>query len=172
MSVALLFPGQGTQHDGMLPWLEDEPAAAPVLARLAAILGKDWRARLAETAWSQANAVAQVLVTGTSVATWAALVVGLPRLVAVAGYSVGELGSSVAAGMLAPEDALALALRRAAAMDDAAGAHAQGLLGVSDADARDVGAACTQWSLEVAIRTGERRCILGGLAAGLSAATA
>ena len=52
MSVALLFPGQGTQHASMLPWLDGEDAARPVLARVAAVLGPDWRARVADTAWS------------------------------------------------------------------------------------------------------------------------
>lgn len=172
MSVALLFPGQGTQHPAMLPWLEGEAAAAPVLARLAALLGDDWRARLADPAWSQANAVAQPLVTGTSVAAWCALRGGLPRVVAVAGYSVGELGSCVAAGMVSAEDALALARERAAAMDAATGERHEGLLGLSNVDPVDVAAACARWRLELAIRTGERRCVLGGPSAGLALAAA
>jgi len=68
MSVALLFPGQGTQHAAMLPWLDGCDAARPVLARMAALLGDDWRARIADAAWSQSNAVAQVLLAGASVA--------------------------------------------------------------------------------------------------------
>ena len=138
MSVALLFPGQGTQHPAMLPWLEDCDAARPLLARLAAELGGDWRARLADTAWSQSNAVAQLLVTGASLAAWSALSTVLPRAVAVAGYSVGELGACVAAGMLQPDDAMTLAVRRAAAMDACAVDGAAGLLGVSDVDPVDV----------------------------------
>ena len=172
MSVALLFPGQGTQHEAMLPWLAAEEAARPLLAQLAATLGADWRARLADADWSQANAVAQPLVTGASVAAWAALAPGLPRVVAVAGYSVGELASSVAAGMLPADDAIALAVDRAAAMDACAGDGAAGLLGLSNVDPRDVDAACARWQLEVAIRTGERRCIVGGSTAALVQAAA
>ena len=170
MSVALLFPGQGTQHMGMLPWLEATASARPVLARLGAALGADWRARLADTAWSQSNAVAQALVTGSSVAAWAALAAGLPRVVAVAGYSVGELAACVAAGMLDADDAMTLAARRAAAMDACAGAVDAGLLGLSNVDEADLAAACARWGLEVAIRTGERRCIVGGATAALAQA--
>jgi [acyl-carrier-protein] S-malonyltransferase len=172
MTIALLFPGQGTQHEGMLPWLDGEERARPVLERMAATLGRDWRARLADVAWSQSNAVAQALVTGTSVAAWAALAPRLPRVVAVAGYSVGELASCVAAGMLGADDAQVLAARRAAAMDACAADGATGLLGVSDVDPRVVDAACARWDLDVAIRTGERRCILGGATAALAQAAA
>ncbi len=162
MSVALLFPGQGTQHEAMLPWLESAESARPALAAMRAAIGDDWRARLADTAWSQSNAVAQALVTGTSIAAWAALADGLPRVVAVAGYSVGELAACVAAGLLDVDDAVTLAVRRAAAMDACAVDGAAGLLGLSNVDPAAVAAACARWSLEVAIRTGERRCIVGG----------
>ena len=170
MSVALLFPGQGTQHPAMLPWLEADGAARPVLARLAEVLGGDWRARTSDTAWSQSNAVAQPLVTGVSVAAWSALAPGLPRVVAIAGYSVGEIAACVAAGMLAADDAMALAVRRAAAMEACAADGAAGLLGVSDIDSADIDAACARWGLEIAIRTGERRCVVGGPTAALAAA--
>ena len=172
MTVALLFPGQGTQHSAMLPWLESNDAARPVLARMADVLGGDWRARASDTAWAQSNAVAQPLVTGACVAAWTALAPGLPRVVAIAGYSVGELAACAAAGMLEPDDALTLAAQRAAAMDACAADGAAGLLGVSDADPADVAAACARWGLEIAIRTGERRCVVGGATDALAAAAA
>ena len=172
MSVALLFPGQGTQHEAMLPWLESEPAAWPVLDRMVAALGADWRARLADSGWAQSNAVAQPLVTGSSVAAWTALAPRLPRVVAVAGYSVGELAACVAASMLDADDAMTLAARRAAAMDACAGHGAASLLGLSNVDAHDVDAACARWGLEIAIRTGERRCIVGGPVEALARAAA
>jgi [acyl-carrier-protein] S-malonyltransferase len=170
MTIALLFPGQGTQHEAMLPWLESELPARPVLDRMAAALGDDWRKRLPDAAWSRSNAVAQPLVTGCSVAALAALAPALPRVVAVAGYSVGELAACVAAGMLDADAAMTLAARRAAAMDACAADGAAGLLGLSNIDAGDVDAACARWGLEVAIRTGERRCIVGGPTAALAQA--
>jgi [acyl-carrier-protein] S-malonyltransferase len=172
MSVALLFPGQGTQHVSMLPWLESADAARPALAALRAVIGDDWRARLADAAWSQSNAVAQALVTGTSIAAWAALAPGLPRVVAVAGYSVGELAACVAAGLVDVDDAMTLAVRRAAAMDACASDGEAGLLGLSNVDPDAVATACARWGLEVAIRTGERRCIVGGATPALAEAAA
>ena len=170
MTLALLFPGQGTQHPSMLAWLESEPAARPVLQQMAAILGADWRTRSSDPGWSQTNAIAQPLVTGVSLSAWAALAPGLPRVVAAAGYSVGELAACVAAGLLETGDALGLAGRRAGVMDDCAADGATGLLGVSEVDAADVDAACARWGLDVAIRSGERRCVLGGASAALAEA--
>jgi len=170
MTVALLFPGQGTQHEDMLPWLEEDEAARTVLAVMAGVLGTDWRARLADTAWSRKNTVAQPLITGTSLAAWSALAGGLPRVVAVAGYSVGELGSSAAAGMLSVDAAMALAVKRAAAMDACPDAAAGGLLGVTNASSDELTAVLDRSGLEVAIRTGDQRCILGGRRSALAQA--
>ena len=170
MSVALLFPGQGTQHAAMLPWLAGDDAARPVLARMARELGDDWRARVSDFDWALSNAVAQPLVTGVSVAAWRALAPGLPRVVAIAGYSVGEIAGCVAAGMLEADDAIALAVRRAAAMDACATDEPAGLLALSDVNPEEVEAACARWNLEVAIRTGERRCIVGGATRALAEA--
>jgi len=172
MSVALLFPGQGTQHAAMLPWLESAEAARPALQALGTVLGDDWRSRLHDPAWAESNAVAQPLITGASLAAWAALAQGLPRVVAVAGYSVGELAACVAAGMLDLDAAMGLARRRAAAMDACAGTGESGLLGLSNVDLEDVDAACARLGLDVAIRTGERRCIVGGPRVALEQAAA
>ncbi|MFL6698599.1 MAG: ACP S-malonyltransferase [Vitreoscilla sp.] len=172
MTVALLFPGQGTQQPAMLPWLESEQSARPLLARVAGVLGADWRAHASDPVWAHANAVAQPLVTGVSLGALAALAPGLPRVVAVAGYSVGELAACVAAGMLEADDAMTLAVQRAAAMDACAIDGTTGLLGVSDVDPDDLDAACARWRLDVAIRTGERRCVVGGAASALAEAAA
>jgi [acyl-carrier-protein] S-malonyltransferase len=170
MTVALLFPGQGTQHEAMLPWLEASDTAGPMLAAMALEIGVDWRARLADVEWAQSNRVAQRLVTGVSVAAWVALAPHLPGVVAVAGYSVGELAACAAAGMLAPDDALALAALRADAMDACAVDGVAGLLGLSNVGADDLAAACARWGLEMAIRTGADRCIVGGPTAALAEA--
>jgi len=172
MTVALLFPGQGTQQAAMLPWIDSASGARPALDRLAGLLGTDWRARLADLPWAQSNAVAQPLVTGVSLAALGALGPRLPRVVAVAGYSVGELAACVAAGMLDTDDAMTLAVRRAAAMDAGLDGLDGGLLALSEVDAGTVDAACARWGLEVAIRTGARRCIVGGPGAALVAAAA
>jgi [acyl-carrier-protein] S-malonyltransferase len=131
VSLALLFPGQGTQHAGMLPWLEAHAAARPVLARMAERLAApDWRERLADAPWAQSNPVAQPLLTGVSLAAWAVLAPGLPAPAAVLGYSVGELPAGAVAGLYDADAALALAQARAACMDAAAPAEPTGLLSV------------------------------------------
>jgi [acyl-carrier-protein] S-malonyltransferase len=114
------------------------------------------------------NAVAQPLVCAAEVATWAALRGGLPAPRLVAGYSLGELAGYGCAGALAPEEAVALAVRRAAAMDAAGGGRGalvavRGLpLARAEALARAAGG-------EVAIVNAPDHCILGAPAAALAA---
>lgn len=169
MTLALLFPGQGVQHAAMLPWLDAEPHAAPLLAAVAARLGDDWRARLGDEAWASRNEVAQPLLTGVSLAAWAALAPRLPRPAMVAGYSVGELAACSAAGVFDASTALWLAARRADLMDGCAGDAPSGLLAVSGVAATGLDALRARFDLAVAIRIGVDRCVLGGPLAALDA---
>ncbi len=132
MSYAVLFSGQGTQHPGMLPWLESHAASQPTLKVMEGVLGTDWRHALQDARTRSPNAFAQPLIVGTSVAAWAALAsqLGEPP-VAVAGYSVGELAAFACAGVFTAEAALRLAVRRAAHMDAAVAGLQTGLLSVS-----------------------------------------
>ena len=132
MSYGLLFSGQGTQHPGMLPWLETSPASQPLLQAMADLLGRDWRAALAHAALRSSNAFAQPLIVGTALAAWATLATQLEQGPgAVAGYSVGELPAFACAGVFSPHTALALALQRASLMDAAVAGLDTGLLSVS-----------------------------------------
>jgi len=172
MTLALLFPGQGVQHAAMLPWLEAEPLAAPLLATVAEQLGDDWRTRLGDEAWVSRNAVAQPLLTGVSLAAWAALAPHLPRPAMVAGYSVGELAACSAAGVFDASTALRLAAQRAELMDRCAGEDTpSGLLAVSGVHAAALDELRARFGLEVAIRIGVDRCVLGGPIAALDAIT-
>lgn len=170
MSLALLFAGQGTQHAAMLPWLEDCPAATPMLTLIAAQFGADWRARLAEPEWAQSNVVAQPLLTGLSLAAWQGLAPSLPDPAVVAGYSVGELAAYCVAGVFSVANAMALAFERAAAMDRSVAGLDTGLLSVQGLDVKALQAACTRHGLSVAIRLAADRAILGGLSEALVAA--
>ncbi len=170
MSLALLFAGQGTQYATMLPWLEASPGAAPALARISAQLGTDWRNRLAEPEWAQSNAVAQPLLTGSSLAAWYALAPYLPTPAVVAGYSVGELAAFCVAGVFSFDDAMALAIDRAAAMDRSAAGLDTGLLSVQGLDAKAQQAVCIRYGLSVAIRLAADRVVLGGPSEALGAA--
>ncbi len=171
MRYALLFPGQGGQHAGMLPWLEAEPGAQHVLQAMADILGSGWRQRLQQADWREANAVAQVLITGVSLATWAALEPRLPGPpLVVAGYSVGELAACACAGAFGSGTALDLAVQRAALMDHAATGPPTGLLSVSDLADDRIAADCAALQLESAIRIAPDHQVLAGTVAALEEA--
>jgi len=168
--LALLFPGQGTQHPGMLPWLDEEAEAQPLLQALVAMLGADWRARLAEAEWASANAVAQPLLVGLELAAWHCLAPRLLAPIVVAGYSVGELAAFVAAGVLDPMEALRLARVRAECMDRAVAGLPTGLLAIGDLPLAAIEAWCARHGLALAIRLGADRAIVGGPTASLAAA--
>jgi len=169
MAYALLFSGQANQHADMLPWLESAPAGAPALHRMEGLIGTDWRATLADPQRRGDNGFAQVLITGTALAAWAALqAAGAPAPSVVAGYSVGELAAFAAAGALVPEDSIALAQNRARCMDRAADGLHTGLLPVSGMARAQVLALCP--GLEVAIDLGPEQGVYAGLDADLAAA--
>ena len=170
MGLALLFPGQGTQHAQMLPWLEQSPAARPLLDELATLVGPDWRERLADAQWARSNAVAQPLLVGVELAAWSVLAPLLPPASVVAGYSVGELAAFAAAGVFEPRTALSLAVLRAQAMDRSVLGLATGLLAVRDLPMAAIEAWCGRHGLAIAIRLGPDRAIVGGLATALEAA--
>ena len=173
MSYAVLFPGQGSQHPDMLPWLEGEAAAAVPLQALAHDLGTDWRSRLGDPDELSRNRFAQVLVTGVSLAAWGAVAAHLAEGPAiVAGYSVGELAAVACAGAFDPTVALALAAQRAQAMDAAAGGVPGGLLSVSGLHQDSIAQSLSGWPVEVAIRIGPDHLILAGATAVLQQAEA
>ena len=160
MSYALLFSGQASQHPAMLPWLEAEPAAFDMLQLMSTRLGRDWRAQMHDAERRSDNAFAQVLITGTSLAVWAALQSKFAETPAVvAGYSVGELPAFACAGVFLPEQALTLAAQRAVLMDQSVLGMKTGLLSVAGLSEAAVLDACTGLHLECAIRIHASHCI-------------
>jgi len=168
MSLGILFPGQGTQYPEMLPWLD--ALGDDALAPLVEAFGPSWRSRLADSEWARHNAVAQPLITALCLAAWHALVPLLPPPAVVVGYSVGELASFHAAGVLRAADAMALAVRRAALMDASTHGAATGLVSLVDAPSPLVDRLCLAHGLAVAIRLGPDRVIVGGERSSLDAA--
>jgi len=170
MSLALLFPGQGSQHPGMLSWLDGHPLAQATLAQMAVHIGADWRVRLNDERWATRNAIAQPLLTGVCLAAWQAL--QLPAADVVAGYSVGELAAFGAAGVFDAQEALRLAVRRAELMDRCAAATVSegALLSSSGVPVPLIDALCERFGLAVAIRIDPQRCVLGGARDALDAA--
>jgi [acyl-carrier-protein] S-malonyltransferase len=161
MRYAVLFSGQGTQHPQMLPWLESAQVAQPLLGHLAECVGADWRALLAADACRASNALAQPLIVGTATAAWAALRPLLPQAPeVVAGYSVGEVAAFAAAGAYPPQQASAMAQRRASLMDAAVQGSETGMLAISAVAEAEVLSACP--GLECAIRIDPDNNIFGG----------
>jgi len=168
MSMALLFPGQGAQHAQMLPWLDDEPHASATLARLCAVVGPDWRARLHDTTWRSENRIAQPLLTAIGIAAWQCLAHRLPAPAMVAGYSVGELAAFASAGVFDAATAITLAIDRALLMSDSVRGSDTGLLAVQGHGARALAEA--RADVAVAIRITGDRMVVGGASSALDVA--
>lgn len=155
--LLLLCPGQGGQHADMFALARSDPASRAFLA--ACELPDDAQALFD-------NRVAQPAIVAATLGTWLALRAALPTPALVAGYSIGELAAYGVAGALRPEEAVRLARARAALMDAAAGAVAQGLAAVSGVEVGQVaahlaGVAGVAGVAEVAIVTGYDSCIVG-----------
>ena len=171
MSYAILFPGQGSQHPDMLPWLPSAASGSAALQAMEAELGPDWRPTLQSDALRSQNAFAQTVITGTALAAWDLLQPHLPqRPAVVAGYSVGEMAAFACAGALGPAQAVALARQRALCMDQAAGGVAAGLLSVSGLTLQEVARHFP--GLHCAIRIATDHALWGGLSAELEQAQA
>ncbi len=170
MSLALLFPGQGTQHPAMLEWLDTRPEAAGTLALMAAELGSDWRTHLGDEDWSSRNRVAQWLLTGVCVGAWQSVAGLLPAPSVVAGYSIGELPAFYAAGVFDAGAALELARQRAEAMELTVAGIDTGLLAITGVGTDAVERACLRHGLAIAIELAADRRVLGGRGADLDRA--
>ena len=172
MSYALVFSGQASQHPGMLTWLEAEPRAAGALFAMGQRIGTDWRTALQDEGRRSNNAFAQVLITGTALAAWAAIQNLLPQAPAVvAGYSVGELAAYACAGVFSADQAIALAQQRAVLMDQAVLGQQTGMMAVTGLSEGRVLAASEGLGLECAIRIHSGQSVFAGTDDALNQAT-
>jgi [acyl-carrier-protein] S-malonyltransferase len=148
MSLAFVFPGQGSQAVGMMKALADSsPLIESTFAEASAVLGYDlWqRAQEGPAETLAATECTQPLMLTADVATyrlWIARGGARPRF--MAGHSLGEFSALVAAGILEFAPAVSLVKFRAEAMQAAVppgqGAMAA-ILGLEDID---VDAACAE----------------------------
>lgn len=122
MSVALVFPGQGSQSVGMMAAYGDNPVIRDTFAEASAALGEDLWAMVeqgpAERLALTVNTQPLMLTAGVAVyRAW--LAAGGPVPSVVAGHSLGEYSALVAAGALSFVDAVPLVRFRAQAMQEA-----------------------------------------------------
>ena len=112
--VALLFPGQGSQHVGMGQDLAQYPAAREIFERADEALGTS----LTTVMWNgpeeelTATHNAQPAILTHSVAAHTLVADALGEVAMAAGHSLGEFSAHVAAGTLAFEDAVRAVRRR------------------------------------------------------------
>ncbi len=139
MSLAFVFPGQGSQSVGMLDAFAGDAAVADVLTRADAALGEPLSALIAggpaEALALTVNTQPAMLVASYAcLAAWRAA--GGPEPAAVAGHSLGEYTALVAAGAIELTEAVPLVRLRAQAMQDAVAVGAgtmAAILGLDDA---------------------------------------
>ncbi|MGZ4736729.1 MAG: ACP S-malonyltransferase [Acidimicrobiia bacterium] len=144
MDTAVVFPGQGTQQPGMgIPW-KDHPAWV-VVERAEAALGESLAPLLLDTPAEGLSRTreAQLSVLLTSLVIWEAARDTVENPVAFAGHSLGQVSALIAAGVLAIEDGVLLAARRAELTQAAADAHPGRMAALLGATVETAEAACT-----------------------------
>ena len=118
MTVAFLFPGQGSQSAGLLHYLPQHAEVTRTIREASAILGLDVDTLdTADALRSTAAVQTALLIAG--VATARALMAEQVRPAAVAGMSIGAFGAAVTCGALAFADALPIVRLRGELMERA-----------------------------------------------------
>jgi [acyl-carrier-protein] S-malonyltransferase len=157
MSVAWLFPGQGSQAVGMgTDAYEASPAARAVFEQADDALGEKLSKLIFEGPIEELTltANAQPAIVTVSCALLATLKERLPDLAPpsfAAGHSLGEYSALVAAGALSLADAVRLVRARGQAMQEAVPAGVGAMAAVMGLDPDPVRAICKEASFEAEI---------------------
>jgi [acyl-carrier-protein] S-malonyltransferase len=150
MSIAWLFPGQGSQSVGMgKDVLEASPGARAVFERVDAALGEPLSKLVLEGPEDRLTltANAQPAIVATSCAVLAAVRERVPTLTPpafAAGHSLGEYSALVAAEALTLEDAVRLVRARGRAMQEAVPAGTGAMSAVMGVEPEKLEALCRQ----------------------------
>lgn len=154
MSLALIFPGQGSQTVGMGRALaEAEPVAAEVLRHADEILGFPLSRIMAEGPDEELTATrnAQPAILAHSVAVLRVVEDRLGPVAYAAGHSLGEFSAYVAAGTLSFEDALSAVRLRGSLMYDTGVERPGGMVAVLGLDDEVLSEVCARVDKGIAV---------------------
>jgi malonate decarboxylase epsilon subunit len=115
MSVAFIFPGQGSQSPGMLHHLLDHPAVVRTVDEISEVLHSDVR-NLDSEQGLKSDVSVQLTLLAAGIATARALMEQDVRPAAASGLSVGAFAAAVTAGVLSLQDAVDLVKLRSEQM--------------------------------------------------------
>lgn len=147
MSIAFVFPGQGSQQIGMMEGFAGHPIVRSTFAEASEILGDDLWNLVQQGPIDDLNLTrnTQPLMLTAGVAVWRAWQsVGGAAPAFVAGHSLGEYTALVAAGALDFNDAVPLVRFRAEAMQQAVAPGAGAMAAVVGGDDAAVAEACRE----------------------------
>jgi [acyl-carrier-protein] S-malonyltransferase len=169
--IVIVAPGQGSQKPGFLaPWLE-LPGVPERLRSLSEAAGVDLveHGTVSDADTIRDTLVAQPLIVAAGILTLDALGDRAALASGFAGHSVGEITAAVAAGVLLPEDAMALVGERARAMADAAAKTPTGMAAVLGADEAALEARLAELGLQPANYNGGGQIVVAGALDALAA---
>lgn len=174
MTIAVTFPGQGSQKPGFLePWLSDSQHRA-TLERVSEAVGIDLikHGTESDAETIRDTAVAQPLIVAAGILVWDALAArfadDIDRVV-VAGHSVGEISAAYAAGVFDAATAVRFVARRAELMAADAAATPTGMAAVLGGQPDDVVATLEQHGASAANFNGGGQIVAAGSPEALAA---
>ena len=172
MSIAFLFPGQGSQSPGMLHSLPDHAAVASTFEEASQTLHQDIRELDSpESLQSTVSVQLALLTAGVAVARALAAEGVIPE--AVAGLSVGAFAAAVHCGVLDFPEAIRLVRQRAELMQGLfpTGFGLAAIVGLTESQVTDLvtNAHSTQTPVYVGNINAPRQIVIAGSDAGMSA---
>jgi [acyl-carrier-protein] S-malonyltransferase len=147
MKLAIVFPGQGAQRQGMMQGFADSTPVRDTFTQAQAALGQDLWQLIESGPADDLNATVNtqpVMLTAAFAMYRAWRAAGGPAGELMAGHSLGEYTALAAAGALRFEDAVPLVRFRAQAMQEAVPLGTGGMAVIMGLDAEGVRAACAE----------------------------